>query len=428
MSSQRKTRATTTAAAVASPTPKPKADLEKVVDQTQILSPPVKVSGRSLRSPSSTPVKKDKDIKMKSRPLLDDFGDEEKTAEVTDEKQDVQSTSNQSKAKSPFHTSSTEIISCVQKAYKIVQKSTGALGGNGYDGAIYGELTMHSMQKIIDFLVDTCDMDTNSCFIDVGSGLGKPNFHAAQDPGVRLSLGIELEEIRWKLAMHNLDNFMQELVRSSSTTTPTAIPTENSTSNQNVDSSENTTIDSTSSSMLKGGVNFICGDINDASTLDPFTHVYMYDLGFPPDLQRSIALKFNNSVHCRYLISYRPAHRVAGEEYGYNVELIGQMPTHMHGSGEVHTAYFYKRLPTPPPPSLLADNLPDDAVIITLPARSRIAGDTELSVACASVFKNAIELAVGPIAALAAHANALSQAHLAEGRPTRTRKPRVLAI
>jgi hypothetical protein len=36
----------------------------------------------------------------------------------------------------------------VQKVYKLVHKSTGALGGNGYDGAIYGELTMHSMQKV----------------------------------------------------------------------------------------------------------------------------------------------------------------------------------------------------------------------------------------------------------------------------------------
>ena len=37
----------------------------------------------------------------------------------------------------------------VQKVYKLINKCTGALGGNGYDGAIYGELTMHSMQKVI---------------------------------------------------------------------------------------------------------------------------------------------------------------------------------------------------------------------------------------------------------------------------------------
>jgi hypothetical protein len=37
----------------------------------------------------------------------------------------------------------------VKKVYKLIQKSTGALGGNGYDGAIYGELTMQSMQKVL---------------------------------------------------------------------------------------------------------------------------------------------------------------------------------------------------------------------------------------------------------------------------------------
>ena len=37
----------------------------------------------------------------------------------------------------------------VKKVYKIIQKCTGGLGGNGYNGAIYGELTQHSMQKVI---------------------------------------------------------------------------------------------------------------------------------------------------------------------------------------------------------------------------------------------------------------------------------------
>lgn len=48
-------------------------------------------------------------------------------------------------------------------------------------------------------MVENCEMGTDSMFIDVGAGLGKPNFHACQDPGVRVSLGIELEEIRWQV-------------------------------------------------------------------------------------------------------------------------------------------------------------------------------------------------------------------------------------
>ena len=58
---------------------------------------------------------------------------------------------------------------------------------------------MVSMQKVINVLVEKCEMNSSSRFIDVGSGLGKPNFHAAMDPQVRISLGIELEDIRWQV-------------------------------------------------------------------------------------------------------------------------------------------------------------------------------------------------------------------------------------
>jgi hypothetical protein len=83
--------------------------------------------------------------------------------------------------------------------YKILTKSHGRLGGNGYNGAIYGELTFLSMQRVIDVLVLHCGMNTSSRLLDVGSGLGKPNFHSANDVKLRLSIGVELEEIRWKV-------------------------------------------------------------------------------------------------------------------------------------------------------------------------------------------------------------------------------------
>jgi hypothetical protein len=96
-----------------------------------------------------------------------------------------------------------------ERVYKIVRKCSGALGGNGYAGAIYGELTMHSMQKVVNYLIKNCGLDSSSRFIDIGSGLGKPNFHVAQDPNVRLSIGIELEDIRWQLAMGNLQAVLE---------------------------------------------------------------------------------------------------------------------------------------------------------------------------------------------------------------------------
>jgi hypothetical protein len=76
----------------------------------------------------------------------------------------------------------------------------------------------------------------------------------------------------------------------------------------------------------------------------------MYDLGFPPPLQQSIAHKFNTryfnftaasiihnillsydgSLYAAYLVSYRPSHKVI-DEYGYAVVCVDQVITHMHG-------------------------------------------------------------------------------------------------
>lgn len=84
----------------------------------------------------------------------------------------------------------------VTVAYKCIHQATGKLGGNGATGPIYGEITVGSMQHIFNFMKQECGFTADSRFIDVGSGLGKPNFHAAQDPGVRLSIGVELERIR----------------------------------------------------------------------------------------------------------------------------------------------------------------------------------------------------------------------------------------
>jgi hypothetical protein len=122
----------------------------------------------------------------------------------------------------------------------------------------------------------------------------------------------------------------------------------------------------TNADALHGCTNFMVGDIDDAASTDPFTHVYMYDLGFPPPLQQSIARKFNSSQHAQFLVSYRPPHRVI-HEYAYDVELVDQCPTSMHGSGESHMCYFYRRL--------FSENMgtPARAGDIALPANYRAA-------------------------------------------------------
>ena len=197
-------------------------------------------------------------------------------------------------------------VNCV---YRIIRKATGSLGGNAAGGAIYGEITQKSFARIMAFLKERCELTSKSRFIDIGSGLGKPNFHAAVDPGVELSYGMELEILRWQLSLHNLSSVLR------------SEPQRKKNNNK---------------------VIFTAGDITSAKTFDPFTHVYSFDTGFPPAVMEDMAQSFNVSS-ANYLASYHAPRKVI-ELYGYDVEHIGRVSTSMAGSSEGHTCHFYERI------------------------------------------------------------------------------------
>lgn len=195
----------------------------------------------------------------------------------------------------------------VSDVYRAIRKQTGALGGNAAGGAIYGEITQASFQRVVDFMKDKCELSAASLFLDVGSGLGKPNFHVAIDPGVEVSYGVELEDLRWHLSLHNLRSVL-------------ALESAKKRLNRTI---------------------FTAGDITDAKTLDPFSHIYSFDVGFPPDVMDSMANSFNRS-NARYFVSFHPPRKVI-DMYGFDVEDIGHVSTSMAGSSEGHRCYFYRR-------------------------------------------------------------------------------------
>lgn len=131
---------------------------------------------------------------------------------------------------------------------------TGSIGGNSHGGAIYGELTVGSMQKMTNLMIEYADLSTDSRFIDVGCGLGKPNLHVAQYPGVDFSYGIEMEHIRWMLGMSNLDHVLKAAV-------------------------EDEVHGNNTETKIGHHIYFAHGDITEAEYFDPFTHVYMFDIG-----------------------------------------------------------------------------------------------------------------------------------------------------
>ena len=206
----------------------------------------------------------------------------------------------------------------VQHVYKIVKNLTGSIGGNGHVGPIYGELTMGSMQKMVNLMMEHCNLNRESRFIDVGSGIGKPNMHVAQFPGVSFSCGVEVERSRWVLGMSCLKAVLDEAVK------------------QRIEGS----LTNTEAEIL-GNTIFLHKDIMEATTFDPFTHVYMFSIGFPPQLWLKLSDMWNAS-RSRYLICYHSPKDII-HDYEFDVELVTQMPTSMHGSKEGHMGYIYKR-------------------------------------------------------------------------------------
>lgn len=279
------------------------------------------------------------------------------------------------------------ILDKTRKVYKIVNKMTGSIGGNGCGGAIYGELTVGSMQKMIELMKVHTDFGPESRFIDVGSGLGKPNLHVAQDPGVEFSYGIEMEHVRWVLGMSNLNMVLKHAKKN---------PEED----------------------IRHRCMFQYGDITEAKYFDPFTHVYMFDIGFPPRLFKQLAEMFNQS-HSPYLICYH-APRLMIDRYGFNVELIVQMPTSMHGSSENHMGYIYRRV---------GEQAKDkeNRIATTSQNRSKLARNDyrvllDGKIPCDPLFVNAWNSTRRELAPLLDDVKSTVAANLSSERPRRTRR------
>ena len=215
----------------------------------------------------------------------------------------------------------------VQEVYKILRKTTGNHGGSSSHGPIYGELTAGSMQKMVELMKQHTDLDSSSIFLDVGSGIGKPNFHVANDPGVQVSLGLEVNANRYLLSMNcllaTLEFATQDIIMSKK--------------------NEMTLVKQqrVKQQLAKQKCMFVHGDIRTVKTFNPFTHVYMFSTGFPPKLWKTLAAIWNDSS-TPYLICFQSEKDLV-QKYEFDVELLAQTKTTMHGSNEGKTGYVYCR-------------------------------------------------------------------------------------
>jgi len=89
----------------------------------------------------------------------------------------------------------------------------------------------------------------------------------------------------------------------------------------------------------------------------------------------------------------------------------------MHGSGENHTAYFYKRIMRETP------DIPRNALKVLIPRRPGFVGEKDVEVVCAQAFEKAVRLAVGPLSALKEHVKKIAEENMSADRPKRERRP-----
>jgi len=102
---------------------------------------------------------------------------------------------------------SSRIATPIRQAYSIINtKKTGAecaFAGEKLT-PIAGEITMSSMERIIESMRKLTNFNSSSRIIDIGCGQGKPNFHFAIAVNPVLNVGIELVPMRWFQATSNL--------------------------------------------------------------------------------------------------------------------------------------------------------------------------------------------------------------------------------
>jgi len=178
-------------------------------------------------------------------------------------------------------------------------------------------------------------------------------------------------------------------------------------------------------SRINGNVFFTNSDIDRAETLNPFSHIYMFDVGFRKDLLLKIADKFNRSLYATHLVSYKPPRDII-DSFGFHVQFMDhQFSTHMHGkynntiqyflmciklmivafdvilgSGESHMVYFYRRVSMGKNAARKKAQAQIAQVTVMIPPRAHEEGQVGEEVVCDPCFLEAIKIALSDTADL----------------------------
>eukprot|EP00038_Savillea_parva_P028924 m.67783 g.67783 ORF g.67783 m.67783 type:complete len:1010 (+) comp8468_c0_seq2:201-3230(+) len=158
----------------------------------------------------------------------------------------------------------------VTHAYQIIKsKMDITSGGDGY--GMTGNCTQASMARLFDALQTTCELGPDSWFMDLGHGMGRPPIHAALlDPPVAGAVGTEFNPELYKQSMLALRECTQSV--------------------KGLEESSR--------------VFFMDANIKDFMSLNPFTHVFSFQIGMPADVVDCIFDLLSTSASVKYAILF----------------------------------------------------------------------------------------------------------------------------
>ncbi len=178
---------------------------------------------------------------------------------------------------------------------------------------LYGEINLQGTARLFAIWKELCGFGSDSEFLDVGSGLAKMVFHAAIDPGVRRSHGIEMSKYRADTAASILKLLLPKA----------------------------------GIAHVADRVELLHQDVKTAVSWQGITHIYMFDLGFPADPYKGpyshILKLWEEADSAEYMISYRKP--IFLWQRGFNLQLVTKLSVKQQGNtAGSHCAYFYRKI------------------------------------------------------------------------------------
>lgn len=226
------------------------------------------------------------------------------------------------------------------------------------DGAIDGSMRPKSMQRVFDILQTRFGMDPHDPtihFADLGSGVGKPCFHAWA-LGYRNVTGVELSKTRCELAQSLFSTLFPRASIDSVTDNNVVRHHRHPRHDDDRRSHHHhSRCDQNRQKQLQKHspqkhktlseaptIRFLCANLQ-CCPLEGYTHIYSFSACFPPRLMHQIADHWNQSSTTRAIALTTPPHKMIFK-FGFKVNYVMRLACYMHGSGEQHSVYFYERV------------------------------------------------------------------------------------